>query len=137
MSSHRTTGPGPSPGPSPLSFDAVSDSSGPSSRHHHFYFKDGTVILRVSGPLWLLSLIQKSHQVRNILFKIHRHFLTTYSPVFRDLFTLNSTSSTEGMNDRDPIVLDGDDPVDFCRLLYLWYPKYVRFYPLTRSTNRK
>jgi len=88
-----------------LPFDTVID-EGERSRHHHFYFVDGTVVLRVG----------------NTLFKIHRHFLATHSPVFEGLFTLNNPSPTEGIDDDHPIVLPGDDPVDFCRLLYIFYP---------------
>jgi len=86
------------------SFDEVGDSREP-SRHHPFYFEDGTVVLRM----------------QNTLFKIHQHFLTRHSPVFKDLFTLNNPSSDEGMDDDHPIFLPGDDPVDFCRLLHVFY----------------
>ena len=34
------------------------------------------------------------------------------------------------MDDNHPIFLPGDDPVDFCRLLYIFYREYVRFYHL-------
>jgi len=45
-----------------------------------------------------------------------------YSPVFESLFQLEPTASgTEGQSDELPVSLQGDDPVDFCRLLQLFY----------------
>jgi hypothetical protein len=74
--------------------------------------------------------------MQNTLFKIHQHFLTRHSPVFKDLFTLNNPSPNEEMDDGHPIFLPGDDPVGFCRLLQVFYHEYVSSHTLIPSTDR-
>jgi len=73
-------------------------------RHSSFYFEDETVVLKIQG----------------VLFRIHRHFLTKYSPVFKDMWNLGSKDG-EGSSDDNPILLNGDDPQDFSCLLQLFY----------------
>ena len=64
-------------------------------------------------------------QVQTVIFKVHRHFLTEYSPVFNAMWTVGSITSSdgEGSNDDNPISLGGDDPEDFDCLLQLFYHK--------------
>ena len=64
-------------------------------------------------------------QIRTTLFKVHRHFLTEHSPVFKDMWTLGSLISHvgEGSTDDNPISLNGDDPGDFSCFLQLFYHK--------------
>ena len=38
---------------------------------------------------------------------------------------MKSPSQPEGLSDQSPITLQGDDPVDFCRLFHLFYHEYV------------
>jgi len=87
-------------------FDEIARSSDRPIRHHVFYFDDGNLVLDVQGTL----------------FRIHKYFLTRHSPVFENLFRMKSSSSNlEGSSDKSPITLQGDDPVDFCRLFRLFY----------------
>ncbi|KAH9915886.1 uncharacterized protein B0H18DRAFT_885407 [Fomitopsis serialis] len=73
-------------------------------RHERFYLEDGNVIF----------------QAENVLFNVHRFFLKRGSPVFSDMFSLDSD---EGRSDDTPIHLQGTAAVDFERFLSCLYPK--------------
>jgi len=76
-------------------------------RHPWLYFEDGNIVL----------------SVQTVLFKVHRHFLTEYSPVFKNMWALASVGPKDGdgSNDDNPILLNGDNPEDFSSLLQLFY----------------
>jgi hypothetical protein len=63
------------------------------------------------------------HQVEGYLFRLHRHFLTRDSVVFRDMLSLPTAIDVvpEGLSDDNPIVLQGIRSVNFGRLLWLLY----------------
>ena len=98
------------------------------SRHPSLYFEDGTIVLRVGYPRVSPSIPVTDYQcwqVQGVIFKVHRHFLTEYSPVFKDMRALGSirSSNGEGSSDDNPVFLNGDDPEDFGCLLQLFYHK--------------
>ena len=98
------------------------------ARHPWFYFEDGSIVLRVGYPRYrclFQSVIMERRQIQTVIFKVHRHFLTEFSPVFKDMWALGSIRSGdgEGSNDDNPILLNGDDPEDFGCLLQLFYSK--------------
>jgi len=97
-------------------------------RHPWFYFKDGTIVLKVDDPrVYPVNSVLDfaTWQIQMTLFKVHRHFLTEYSPVFKDMWTIGSstTNDGEGFSDDNPISLNGDDPEHFSCLFQLFYHK--------------
>lgn len=61
--------------------------------------------------------------MENKLFRVHRHFFTRESEVFRDMFSVPTGQDevAEGLSDDSPILLEGVQSVDFQRLLWLFY----------------
>ncbi|KAH9912776.1 uncharacterized protein BXZ73DRAFT_55888 [Epithele typhae] len=82
--------------------------SGGPTRHPDYYLEDGNLVI----------LVEKT------LFRVFRSTFTRHSPVFRDLFSLPNPegSTSEGMDDANPVQLSGISPVDFERLLWVLYP---------------
>ena len=66
-------------------------------------------------------------QIQSVFFKIHRHFLTGYSPILENMWGSGSSTSNngEGSSDDNPVVLHGDDPQDFSCLLQIFYPRQL------------
>ncbi|KAJ3559669.1 hypothetical protein NM688_g194 [Phlebia brevispora] len=75
-------------------------------RHPRFYLTDGTIIIRL----------------QDTLYKIHLHFLTSYSELFHSTFSLQPQRPTEGTLDEDPVRIEDVGPNDFDKLLSLFYP---------------
>ena len=68
-------------------------------------------------------------QVENTRFRVHKHFLFTYSSVFRKLFRRqpgsNNTNDDEKRNENDHIIhLDGVTVLEFESLLTFFYEGY-------------
>jgi hypothetical protein len=68
-------------------------------------------------------------KVEDTQFKVHKHFLCTYSSVFRDLLRPQHNNSNNG-NTRSPknggaIYLDGVTVLEFESLLTFFYERYV------------
>lgn len=68
------------------------------TRHDRFYFNDGNIIFLVEDKL----------------FKVHRYFLVRESPVFLDMFSMESD---EGQSDDMPILLERTKSLGFASLL--------------------
>jgi hypothetical protein len=64
-------------------------------------------------------------QVENDLFRVHRHFFTRESVIFRDMLSMPTEPDTtvEGESDDKPIILEGVKSIDFEHLLWMWYEK--------------
>ncbi|KAI0317597.1 hypothetical protein OF83DRAFT_1058389, partial [Amylostereum chailletii] len=64
-------------------------------------------------------------QVENKLYKIHHHFLSKHSSVFRDMFalpvSLTSSGESEGDSDEHPICLSGVTALEFESLMKVFY----------------
>ena len=94
-------------------------------RHDRYYFDDGNTIFRVRSPPALAShhtQIVPILQVEDILFSVHRSILTQHSPIFEDMFCIQSG---EGESDEKPILLEGTSSLGFASLLACLYPRYV------------
>jgi hypothetical protein len=68
-------------------------------------------------------------QVENTHFRVHKHFLVTYSSVFRDLLQRqpgsSNTNDKEKRNETDHIIhLDGVTVLEFESLLTFFYEGY-------------
>jgi len=80
------------------------------SRHGEFYLTDEMIVL----------------QVENRLFRVHRHFLAKYSPIFGSMFSLpripgEGATVVEGASDENPIYLSGVTELEFETLLRYFY----------------
>ncbi|KAH9915884.1 uncharacterized protein B0H18DRAFT_1039567 [Fomitopsis serialis] len=76
------------------------------TRHDQFYFDDGNIIFLVEDKV----------------FKVHRYFLVRESPVFRDMFSMESD---EGQSDDKPVLLEGTNSLGFASLLACFYPRII------------
>ncbi|KAJ7246906.1 hypothetical protein B0H12DRAFT_1235399 [Mycena haematopus] len=66
-------------------------------------------------------------RVENTLFKIHRAFLTHFSPIFETMFDLPvGMGNAEGSTDDLPIVLDGEQATDFRAALKCIYASPIQ-----------
>ncbi|EPS96614.1 hypothetical protein FOMPIDRAFT_1053109 [Fomitopsis schrenkii] len=77
-------------------------------RHNRFYFDDGNAIFRVEDTL----------------FKVHRSILTRNSPIFEDMFCIQS-EELEGETDENPILLESTSSLGFASLLACIHPLTV------------
>jgi hypothetical protein len=79
--------------------------------------------LQVLRPICPQTISWQPFQIENVLFNIHRYFLTRDSVVFRDMLSLPISDDmvTEGLSNDNPILLEGVRSVDFARLLWMFY----------------
>ncbi|KAI0314684.1 hypothetical protein OF83DRAFT_1063399, partial [Amylostereum chailletii] len=88
-------------------------------------------------------------QVEDRLFRVHRHFLTTYSPVFALMFALPSAEdeggasgspaaehAPDGRSDDDPIFLPGVTVLEFESLLKVFYRSALPSFALPQASWR-
>ncbi|KAJ7175736.1 hypothetical protein C8R46DRAFT_1214199 [Mycena filopes] len=76
-------------------------------RHEEYYFEDGNLVIQVSG----------------ILFRIWDGSLRRHSKAFPiPPVSLLDKVANDGTDDEHPLVLEGVDPADFERLLWIVYP---------------
>ncbi|KAL0952880.1 hypothetical protein HGRIS_007099 [Hohenbuehelia grisea] len=119
ISSSGATAPSPIMNSATLTANEIIDveESDDISRHAEYHIEDGNIIL----------LVEKT------LFKVHRHFLVTQSPVFKDMLgmpvsTEDEDVAVEGLSDDNPITLPGDKADDFASLLWMFYNPSVTTY---------
>jgi hypothetical protein len=81
--------------------------------HPDYYFNGGNIVFLVETDLY----------------RVHRHFFTRESAVFRDMLSIPAPpdADVKGESDDKPIVLAGVRSNDFRALIWMWYdPEYKR-----------
>ncbi|KAJ6554018.1 hypothetical protein DFH09DRAFT_1166470 [Mycena vulgaris] len=82
----------------------------PAAQHHEeYYFEDGNLVVLVSG----------------ILFRLWDGALRRHSTAFPVPAPSLDDKIADGADDAHPLVLDGVDPADFERLLWIIYPPVI------------
>lgn len=82
------------------------------SRHPHFYFEDGSIVL----------------DVKRTLFRVHQSVLARQSDVFRSMFSLKQPDSAPTIDGCPSVELVGDCPKDVEEVLGALYdPLCVTF----------
>lgn len=99
-------------------------------RHPQYYFKDGSMIIFVSGPFSTLTCLTHIFvKCAGTLYNIHQSVFEQRSRVIADLMNLpqGECSNLEGKSDEHPIVLAGLQASEFEFLLVYMYNQSVCF----------
>ena len=105
--------------------------AGPYTQSPSYYFTQVTFLVRVFLFLFRvwskLDLSKYVFQVEDTLFRVPRHPFVRESAVFRAMFTLPVPKDTtpDGVNDDQPLRLDGVAKKDFEHLLSMMFPECV------------
>ncbi|KLO15108.1 hypothetical protein SCHPADRAFT_825297 [Schizopora paradoxa] len=84
------------------------------TRHPHFYYEDGSLVILVETTL----------------FRVYRTLLTRHSSVFSDVFLMHPSNEHEGKSDEHPFILEGISCVDFERFMEALLPRNPGSYAL-------